>query len=142
MDDDALAEEALGHYDFDQPITLELARRGENSTYRLDLPRGSFALRVHRPGYRTADMIRSELAWMEALSGAGVSTPTAVRTIAADVVATLPTDTGERHVSVSGASRPFPPLRRSISPRRKSSTTRLAGALRFTCDVYSDSSSR
>jgi Ser/Thr protein kinase RdoA (MazF antagonist) len=100
VDDDVLAEEALDQYDFDQPITLELARRGENSTYRLDSPRGSFALRVHRPGYRTADMIRSELAWMEALSRAGVSTPTAVRTIAADVVAALSREASERHVSV------------------------------------------
>lgn len=100
MDDDAIAREALRRYDLDRPVTIELARRGENSTYRLDAPRGTFALRVHRPGYRTPDMIRSELAWMEALASTGVATPTAVRAIDGSVVATVPTPAGDRQVSV------------------------------------------
>ncbi len=100
MDDDAVAREGLRHYDLDRPVTVELERRGENSTYRLDAPRGTFALRVHRPGYRTPEMIRSEFAWMEALAGTGVSTPTAVRAIDGSVVATVPTPAGDRQVSV------------------------------------------
>lgn len=97
MHDDELARAALRSYDLGRPEQLELVRRGENSTYRVDAPRGAFALRVHRPGYRTRDMIRSEIAWMEALHGAGLATPTAARTIGGDVVADLP---GDRHVSV------------------------------------------
>lgn len=100
MDDDAVAREALRRYDLDRPITIELARRGENSTYRLDAPRGTFALRVHRLGYRTPEMIRSELAWMEALAGTGIATPTAVRAIDGSVVATVETEAGDRQVSV------------------------------------------
>ena len=98
--DDELAREALRRYDLGRPVHVELVRRGENSTYRLDAPRGTFALRVHRPGYRTRDMIRSEIAWMEALAGTGVATPTAVRTIEGDVVVTLADGADERHVSV------------------------------------------
>ena len=56
MHDDELARAALARYGLDG--RLELVRRGENSTYRV----GDVALRVHRPGYRTRDMIRSELA--------------------------------------------------------------------------------
>ena len=100
MDDDDVAREALRRYDVDQPAAIELTRRGENSTYRLDAPRGTFALRVHRPGYRTPEMIRSELAWMEALSSTGISTPTAVRAIDGSVVTTVDTATGDRQVSV------------------------------------------
>ena len=97
MHDDELARAALARYDLGRPEQLELVRRGENSTYRVDALRGAFALRVHRPGYRTHDMIRSEIAWMEALRGTGVATPLAVRTVDGDVVADLP---GDRHVSV------------------------------------------
>ena len=100
MDDDALAREGLRRYDLGLPVQLELVRRGENATYRADAPRGSFAVRVHRPGYRTREMIRSEIAWMEALAGAGVATPRAARSVEGDVVVALPTDAGERHVSV------------------------------------------
>jgi Ser/Thr protein kinase RdoA (MazF antagonist) len=100
VDDDAGAREALRRYDLDRPVAIEVARRGENSTYRIDAPRGTFALRVHRPGYRTPEMIRSELAWMEALAGTGISTPTAVRAIDGSVVATVPTPAGERQASV------------------------------------------
>ncbi|MGI9117025.1 MAG: phosphotransferase enzyme family protein [Gaiellales bacterium] len=100
MDDDAIAREALRRYDLDRPVTLELVRRGENSTYRVDAPRGAFALRVHRAGYRTPAMIRSEIAWMEALAGAGIATPLAVRTIDGAVTAEVGTPAGERSVSI------------------------------------------
>ena len=100
MDDDAVAGAALQRYDLGRPVAIELARRGENSTYRVDAPRGTFALRVHRPGYRTPDMIRSELAWMEALATAGIATPTAVRTVDGSVCATIGGPEGERQISV------------------------------------------
>jgi len=90
VDDDALARAALARYAVGE--RLELVRRGENSTYRA----GDVALRVHRPGYRTRDMIRSELAWMEALRDAGIATPRVVPARDGDVVVDLP---GGRHAS-------------------------------------------
>lgn len=44
-----------------------LINLSENHTYRIDAPAGRTVLRVHRPGYQTADSIESEMAWLEAL---------------------------------------------------------------------------
>lgn len=45
-----------------------LINLSENHTFRIDTPAGlPFILRVHRPGYQSADSINSELAWLEAL---------------------------------------------------------------------------
>ncbi len=78
---DALAAEALLHFDvatFKPPVLFNLS---ENATYKVDCSTGeSWALRLHRPGYQTEDSIASELAWSAALREAGVAcTPTAVR---------------------------------------------------------------
>ena len=54
------------------PLTVS-----ENATFRVDAAgQPAAVLRVHRPGYHTADEIRSELAWIEALRQAG-AVPTA-----------------------------------------------------------------
>jgi Ser/Thr protein kinase RdoA (MazF antagonist) len=44
-----------------------LINLSENHTFRIDAPSGRTVLRVHRPGYQTADSIESELAWLAAL---------------------------------------------------------------------------
>ena len=66
---DRLAERALGRYGLDEGSTVRLLNVSENWTYRIDEPDGgrTFALRVHRPGYHTADEIESELEWIDAL---------------------------------------------------------------------------
>ena len=97
--DAELAALGLEHYDAGDDPALSFVRHGENTTYRVDGARGAWALRVHRPGYRSADEVRSEVAWMEALQTAGIRTPTAVRTVQGDVVAELATDAGPRLVS-------------------------------------------
>jgi len=52
-----------------------LAER-ENRIYQIALPDGRFAaLRLHRPGYRDAAVIRSELWWCAALAEAGLPVP-------------------------------------------------------------------
>ena len=78
---DALAVEALLHFEMatcGPPILFNLS---ENATYKVDSITGeSWALRLHRPGYQTEDSIASELAWTFALREAGVATtPIAVR---------------------------------------------------------------
>ena len=65
---DDLATEALTRYGLSPQATAELCNVSENHTYRVDDPEnGTFALRVHRPGYRTGQQIESELQWVDAL---------------------------------------------------------------------------
>ncbi len=66
---DRLAERALEGYGLDSGSTVRLINVSENWTYRIDEPDDgrTFALRVHRPGYHTADEIESELDWIDAL---------------------------------------------------------------------------
>lgn len=54
-------------------VTLIAAR--ENSVYRVDHPTGSFAMRLHRQGYRTNDQLASELDWMSWVAQSGISVP-------------------------------------------------------------------
>jgi Ser/Thr protein kinase RdoA (MazF antagonist) len=88
-----LAVSALESYELGAGATVTLCNVSENHTYRVDDPVSGriFALRVHRPGYRTAQQIESELMWLDALRADGVvETPEVVA--AAD---------GSRVVSVS-----------------------------------------
>ncbi len=74
-----LAEAALGEYGL-EGARLKLLGHGENTTYRVDAANARFArrvegwfatdrflLRLHRPGYQTAESIVSELEWLSAL---------------------------------------------------------------------------
>ncbi|MFP6742939.1 MAG: phosphotransferase [Alphaproteobacteria bacterium] len=80
-----------------RPATpLELLSHRENAVFRLD-DAGSdarYVLRVHRPGYQNPRSIRSELSWMEALTAAGVDTPSALPGIDGDPVQAVALDGG------------------------------------------------
>lgn len=66
-----------------------LIKNRENIVFQAQAPDGGkAALRLHRPGYRNDDAIRSELWWSEALVAAGMVVPQAIRTEAGDVLAT------------------------------------------------------
>jgi len=70
----ALVEHGLAA---DTPLTL--LNISENATYAVDDPdAGRSVLRVHRPGYHSAEAISSELAWIEALRCDGVVATPAV----------------------------------------------------------------
>jgi Ser/Thr protein kinase RdoA (MazF antagonist) len=58
--------------------TPRLISHRENAVFEVALPKGRAALRLHRPGYRTADEIRSELVWATALAQSGLPVPEAV----------------------------------------------------------------
>jgi Ser/Thr protein kinase RdoA (MazF antagonist) len=69
---DDLAKEALPRFGLSPQATAELCNVSENHTYRVEDPeKGTFALRVHRPGYRTAHQIDCELEWVDALRDHG-----------------------------------------------------------------------
>jgi Ser/Thr protein kinase RdoA (MazF antagonist) len=64
-----LARAATEPFGLDPESEVALCNVSENHTYRVDDPRSGkrFALRVHRPTYRTVAQIESELQWMDAL---------------------------------------------------------------------------
>jgi Ser/Thr protein kinase RdoA (MazF antagonist) len=51
----------------------------ENAVYRMALPTGTAALRLHRAGYQSAAAIRSELWWLAGLAAGGLPVPAPVR---------------------------------------------------------------
>lgn len=71
---ETVINDARAHWGLeDAPIILIAAR--ENSVFRVDLPSGPAALRLHRPGYRSAAELRSELTWMAMLAQNGIPVP-------------------------------------------------------------------
>jgi Ser/Thr protein kinase RdoA (MazF antagonist) len=98
---DELARAALEPYGLDPGSSVELINVSENWTYRIDAPAGErYALRVHRPGYHTADEIESELRWIDALREDGaVETAHAVAGASGARVCQVTTPSlGERNV--------------------------------------------
>lgn len=70
----AIVEQALTLWGFEDATWSLIADR-ENAVYRVDAGHGSFALRLHRQGYRTDAELCSELMWMAALGKGGLSVP-------------------------------------------------------------------
>ena len=71
---EALAQRAARLWGFG-PDQIRLAARRENIVWRAEDARGAFALRLHRPGYRDAEQLLSELQWMDALAQGGLNVP-------------------------------------------------------------------
>lgn len=57
------------------PDQITLAARRENIVWRAQNGTGTYALRLHRPGYRNKAQLTSELQWMAALVQGGLSVP-------------------------------------------------------------------
>ena len=54
---------------------LEFVTGRENRVYRVHTGKGDYALRFRRPGYHGGDELESELKWLDAMDGAGISVP-------------------------------------------------------------------
>jgi Ser/Thr protein kinase RdoA (MazF antagonist) len=89
---DRAAAAALPRFGVSPAATATLCNVSENHTYRVDDPETgrAYALRVHRPGYRTARQIESELEWVDALRADG----------AVDTCVAVTATAGERVVDV------------------------------------------
>ena len=102
MSIDQLAAAALGRFGLSPDATATLCNVSENHTYRVEDPASGngYALRVHRPGYRTARQIESELEWVDALREDGaVDTCVAVHAPGGGRVVSVSLDgLGERNV--------------------------------------------
>lgn len=89
---DRLAEAALAPYELGPDAAVRLVNVSENYTYRVDDPStgNAYALRLHRPGYHSAEAIESELMWIDALREGDV----------VDSVVAVPAESGERVTQV------------------------------------------
>ncbi|WP_051927513.1 phosphotransferase enzyme family protein [Ruegeria halocynthiae] len=70
----AVVEQALVLWDMTDAAYRLIAAR-ENQVFRVDHGDRSFAMRLHRKGYRTDSELRSELQWMDAVAQGGVHVP-------------------------------------------------------------------
>src|SRR3954465_9382978 len=89
---DELAAEALTRYPLSRDAPADLCNVSEHQPHRVEDGERCYARRVHRPGYRTAHQIASELHWSDALRDDG----------AVDTPVTVDSLQGERVVSVNG----------------------------------------
>ena len=65
---------------------LTLAARRENTVYKAHKNGMAYALRLHRPGYRTKTELLSELQWMEVLALNGMDVPLPEPTLAGTLI--------------------------------------------------------
>ena len=86
-----LGAAALERFGIPAEASLTLLSHRENAVFRVDDLGGGrpCVLRIHREGYQSEAMIRSELAWMEALRAEGVETPEVLRARDGDTVQTV-----------------------------------------------------
>lgn len=69
--------------------TYHLVAARENAVFKVTHGLQTFALRLHRKGYRTDAELWSELQWMAAMGAAGISVPAPVKSITGQVLHVL-----------------------------------------------------
>ncbi|MEX0319870.1 MAG: phosphotransferase enzyme family protein [Ruegeria sp.] len=87
---EATAQNALSSWGLDG-AHLSLVAQRENIVFRVKHAAAQYALRLHRPGYQSVQMMKSELAWMQHLGAEGLNVP-----------APLPSDDGALLRAVGG----------------------------------------
>jgi Ser/Thr protein kinase RdoA (MazF antagonist) len=91
---DAFGAAATARFGLRPAAPLALLSHRENAVFCLDdaVSGERYVLRVHRPGYQNQRSIRSELAWMAALTEAGVTTPSTLAGVDGDPVQAVTID--------------------------------------------------
>jgi len=86
---------ALELYGFEETSGIELIKYRENYVFRLTRETGdSYAVRLHRAGYRTDAEVRTELAYLQVLGERGLSVPEAVSTLDGEPVCSVQAEDG------------------------------------------------
>ena len=86
---------ALTLYGFEESSRIELIKYRENYVFRLTRETGdSYAMRLHRAGYRTDDEIRTELAYLQVLGEQGLSVPEVVPTLGGEPMCRVQAEDG------------------------------------------------
>ncbi|MFD7999526.1 phosphotransferase enzyme family protein [Streptomyces mirabilis] len=70
-----VAVQALAQYGIEQDAVLTFVKYRENYVFKVEAESGSYALRLHRSGYRTDAEILEELDLLAVLAAGGVSVP-------------------------------------------------------------------
>jgi Ser/Thr protein kinase RdoA (MazF antagonist) len=73
----AVVDQALALWGMNGANYTLIAAR-ENAVYKISTDTVTYALRLHRQGYRTDAELRSELQWMHAVSEGGINVPTPI----------------------------------------------------------------
>ncbi|WP_432536626.1 phosphotransferase enzyme family protein [Kineococcus arenarius] len=68
---EALARRALVAYGLPADATLTFVKLRENCVFRVDVPGSAFAMRLHRPGYRSRAEVAAEVEFVRALANEG-----------------------------------------------------------------------
>ena len=89
---DTLAASAVKAWGL-KPVSLHRVACRENAVYAVQEEGRRLALRIHRYGYHDRASLESEVAWMQALSEAGVATPPVVCTPRGEAIAEVTSDT-------------------------------------------------
>lgn len=84
----ALAEQAASAWGFEN-ASIILAAARENEVYRVDTGGKTYALRLHRDGYRSQAELQSELAWLRRLADGGVRVPHPVESAQGQLLAQI-----------------------------------------------------
>jgi Ser/Thr protein kinase RdoA (MazF antagonist) len=92
-----IAVRALSNYGNHWDAALIFVKYRENYVFRVDEPGGSYALRLHRHGYRSDAEILEELDLVTALGAAGVSVPRVRRTAAGELFCRITDEHGDVH---------------------------------------------
>lgn len=92
-----VAVRALASYGTGRDATLTFVKYRENFVFRVDEPAGSYALRLHRNGYRTDTEILEELDLVTALRAAGLAVPPVRRTAGGELFCRITDEDGDVH---------------------------------------------
>ncbi|MBT2522553.1 phosphotransferase enzyme family protein [Arthrobacter sp. ISL-28] len=93
-----LVREALSHFGIDAGARITFIKQRENQVFRVESDGQDFAVRIHRPGYRTAEEIECEAHHLRALRDAQLLVPDPVESEFG--VFALPVGSNQQLVSV------------------------------------------
>jgi Ser/Thr protein kinase RdoA (MazF antagonist) len=98
---EGIAHDALAHYGIDPASSLDFIKYRENHVYRVTTPTGeSYALRIHRPNYRSDREIVSELNYLRELGDRGFRVPSIVPSLDGSLLTVLGSGDDAPRVSV------------------------------------------
>lgn len=96
-----IAQAALTPFGLHPEARIDFIKYRENHVFRATEPSGaSVAIRLHRPGYRNEDELRSELQYLCSMREAGVAVPEVVPTLDGELFTVVQVGEDSRHVSV------------------------------------------
>lgn len=94
--EDRVARAALALFGLADDAELEFVKFRENRVYRVGTPAGAYALRMHRPGYRSDQHLRDEVRTLGRLAARGAAVPQPIPAVDGEYVAVVDDEDGTR----------------------------------------------